>query len=49
MIKPRGLWDLDFHRNLYKHLHVKHKGVYGFQGDLNLVDPSVLSYKVLIL
>ena len=27
-------------RNLYKHLHTKRNGVYGFQGDLNPVGPE---------
>ena len=39
-MKPRGLRDLESHGNLYKHLRTKHKGVYSFQGDLNLVDPE---------
>ena len=38
MMKPSGLQDLDAHGNLYKYPHTKHKGVYGFQGDLNPVD-----------
>ena len=38
VMKPRGLRDLDTHRNLYKHLCVKCKGV-----------PSVSLYKVFIL
>ena len=41
-MKPRGLRNLDAHGNLYKHPHVKHKGVYGFQGDLNPVDPGFI-------
>ena len=32
-MKSRDLRDLDTHRNLYKHLRVKQKGVYGFQRD----------------
>ena len=48
-MKPRGLWDLDARGNLYKHPCAKCKGVYGFQGDLNPIDPSVSSYKVFIL
>ena len=47
-MKPRGLRDLDTCGNLYKHPHAKRKGVYGFQGDLNPVDPLVSSYKVFI-
>ena len=35
MMKLRGLQNLDPHGDLYKHLCVKHKGVHGFQGDLN--------------
>ena len=40
-MKPRCLPDLDTHENLYKHPHVKCKGVYGFQGDLNCVGLKV--------
>ena len=47
-MKPRGLRDLDSRGNLYKHPRAKRKGVYGFQGDLNPVDPLVSSYKVFI-
>ena len=36
-IKPRCLPDLYTHKNLHKYPHVKCKGVYGFQGDLNRV------------
>ena len=32
-MKSGDLRDLDTRRNLYKHPCVKHKGVYGFQGD----------------
>ena len=28
-MKPRGLWDLDTRRNLYKQPHAKCKGAYG--------------------
>ena len=48
-MKPSGLRDLEHHGNLYKHPRAKHKGVYGFQGDLNPVAPRVSSYKVFIL
>ena len=40
MMKLRSLRDLDAHGNLYKYPRTKHKGVYGFQGDLNPVDPE---------
>ena len=40
MMKPRGLRDLDAHGKLYKYPRAKCKGVYGFQGDLNPVDPE---------
>ena len=39
-MKLRGLRDLDARGNLYKHPRAKRKGVYGFQGDLNPVDPE---------
>ena len=48
-MKPRDLQDLVARRNLYKHPRTKRKGVYGFQGDLNLVGPKGSSYKVFIL
>ena len=48
-IKPRGLLDLDVCGNLYKHLHVKSSGVYGFLEDLNPVGLRVSSDKVFIL
>ena len=40
MMKLRGLRDFDVHGNLYKYPRAKRKGVYGFQGDLNPVDPE---------
>ena len=43
-MKPRGLQP---HGNLYKHPHMKCKGVYGFQGYLNPVGPESSSYKVI--
>ena len=48
-MNPRGLRDLEPHENLYKHPRAKHKGVYGFQGDLNSVGPEGSSYKVFVL
>ena len=48
-MNPRGLRDLEPRGNLYKHPHVKRKGVYGFQGDLNPAGPKGSSYKVFIL
>ena len=45
-MKPRGLQP---HGNLYKHPHMKCKGVYDFQGYLNPVGPESSSYKVYIL
>ena len=32
--ETEGLWDLDTHRNLYKHLDTKHNGVYGSNSQL---------------
>ena len=39
--------DLELCRDLYRHLHAKHKGLYGFQGDLNPIGPEGSSHKVL--
>ena len=41
-MKPRGLRHLDACGNLYKYPRAKCNGVYGFQGDLNPVDPKGL-------
>ena len=49
-IKPRGLWDLDARRNLYKHPHAKRKDVYDkFPRGSKSRSPEGSSYKVFIL